>query len=488
MRKHFRILGMALLLAMGAQANNVQIGPVTILGTDTLQFTLSWENSWRVTNNPNNWDAVWVFVKRSDCASIQWHHANLSSLDADHSASTLLFVDAYTDKKGVMIYRSAPGSGNTGSVTIKLKLDAPPPGNYQYKVFGVEMVYVPEGVFYAGDASTNATFKTGSTGTPYRVISEAALIISSAGGDLWGGAGFTSGTTLPAAFPKGYAAFYCMKYEISQGQYADFLNTIAPDAVASHYVPGYYNQNRYTISGTWPAITAGAPDRACNWMSFKDLTAYLDWSALSPMTELEFEKAARGGEANLPIIGEFAWASIEAADADSIAPGTDGTSAEAIDNYITIGPGEGLANYGNDSVLGPLRCGFAAKNATTRFEAGASFYGVMELSGNVFELCYNLYNSGNAQGANFTGSHGDGELTLLPPGYANQGWPAEADFTFFFEYPSVIPRGGAWTSAAPGAEMGISDRTYFVLSILAPLDPTTGRNNALGGRGVSRRQ
>ncbi len=32
--------------------------------------------------------------------------------------------------------------------------------------------------------------------------------------------------SLPAAFPKGYAAFYIMKYEISQEQYVGFLNKL----------------------------------------------------------------------------------------------------------------------------------------------------------------------------------------------------------------------------------------------------------------------
>jgi len=31
---------------------------------------------------------------------------------------------------------------------------------------------------------------------------------------------------LPVEFPKGYAAFYCMKYEINQGQYGDFFSQL----------------------------------------------------------------------------------------------------------------------------------------------------------------------------------------------------------------------------------------------------------------------
>ena len=39
-----------------------------------------------------------------------------------------------------------------------------------------------------------------------------------------------------------------------------------------------------------------------------DLVAYLDWAALRPMTELEYEKIARGSaEAIVP--GEYAWGS-----------------------------------------------------------------------------------------------------------------------------------------------------------------------------------
>ena len=46
---------------------------------------------------------------------------------------------------------------------------------------------------------------------------------------------------------------------------------------------------------------------ACNWLSWADVAAYLDWSGLRPMTELEFEKACRGP--NAPVAGEYAWGS-----------------------------------------------------------------------------------------------------------------------------------------------------------------------------------
>lgn len=481
MQKHFRILSIALLLNISAQANNVQIGPVSILGTDTLQFTISWDNSWRVTNNPNNWDAVWVFVKRSDCAVIQWHHANVSDQDADHSATSLLFVDAYTDKKGVMIYRSATGFGNITNVTIKLKLDAPPPGNYQYKVFGIEMVYVPEGAFYLGDGVSVNTYRTGLTHDPYLVTSENSITCGGSGAsNLTADAGFSNGGILAAAYPKGFQSFYCMKYEISQGQYADFLNTITPDAVLNRFDPAKLNQNRYTITGAWPVITATAPDRACNWLSFFDLLAYLDWSALSPLTELEYEKACRGN-VNNPVAGEYAWSGITLTNANFIVPGTDGLPNEAIANMVDSGSGP--ANYGNDSVLGPLRCGFAATNATTRFKAGASYYGIMEMTGNVYDLCYSTFIT--MAGVNFDGTHGDGEISVTPRvGYANQNWPVEAGIPTS-EYYSDIFKGGSWIDTA-SQDMRVSNRNF---DLFTPYPPdAVGRGSSLGGRGVSRRQ
>jgi formylglycine-generating enzyme required for sulfatase activity len=102
--------------------------------------------------------------------------------------------------------------------------------------------------------------------------------------------------TVPAEFPKGTRAFYIMKYEISQGQYADFLNGISHYA-ASFRAPfagiGYYDE-RGTIRIEGSAYVASKPNRPANQMSWDDGTTFADWAGLRPMTELEFTKAARG--------------------------------------------------------------------------------------------------------------------------------------------------------------------------------------------------
>ncbi|HCR53204.1 MAG TPA: hypothetical protein DIW27_02215, partial [Cytophagales bacterium] len=41
-----------------------------------------------------------------------------------------------------------------------------------------------------------------------------------------------AGYTIPANYPKGFNAFYTMKYEVSQKQYADFFNTLPTAPIA----------------------------------------------------------------------------------------------------------------------------------------------------------------------------------------------------------------------------------------------------------------
>src|SRR5688572_7819483 len=50
-------------------ANNIKITNPSLVGQDQLantikiQFTVSWENSFRVISGPSNWDAAWIFIK-----------------------------------------------------------------------------------------------------------------------------------------------------------------------------------------------------------------------------------------------------------------------------------------------------------------------------------------------------------------------------------------------------------------------------------------
>jgi formylglycine-generating enzyme required for sulfatase activity len=149
-----------------------------------------------------------------------------------------------------------------------------------------------------------------------------------------------------------------------------------------------------------------------NYLNWEDLSAYLDWSGLRPMSELEFEKAARGP--STPVSGEYAWGSTAATNASGITNG--GKIAEV--------PSNAGANVNwNGGVSGPLRIGsFASLNygAASRQNAGGGYYGALELSGNVWERTVTV---GNSSGRSFTGTHGDGVLDSN--GRANvTSWPS----------------------------------------------------------------
>ena len=79
------------------------------------------------------------------------------------------------------------------------------------------------------------------------------------------------------------------------------------------FAPGFENRNGIVIETSSiapdePAVFAcnasadkvfndptDGQDRACNFLNWNDLAAYLQWAALRPMTELEFEKICRPG-------------------------------------------------------------------------------------------------------------------------------------------------------------------------------------------------
>jgi hypothetical protein len=93
---------------------------------------------------------------------------------------------------------------------------------------------------------------------------------------------------------------------------------------------------------------------------------------------------------------------------------------------VASNSGTGLANYdgaGTD-IGGPARVGFIATSSTDdRTESSASFYGAMEMSGNVWERAATV---GNAAGRGFSGTHGDGVLNTLSSyegNATNLDWP-----------------------------------------------------------------
>jgi formylglycine-generating enzyme required for sulfatase activity len=341
-------------------------------------------------------------------------------------------------------------------------------------IAAVEMVYVPAGDFFVGSGGqetggfTKANSTSGNT-VPFLITTgpitlqgnsatSSASNLSARDGawDLTG----TNTADIPVLYPTGFSGFYCMKYEISQQQYVDFLNTLTSTQKAARYIASSTNRNG--ISSSSLVFSTSLPNVARNFMSWPDGAAYSDWSCLRPMTELEFEKACRG-PVN-PVSLEYAWGT-SSVTSNKYQLTNAGLAGENItsDTYSTT---EGNAAWGSTIstsptfqafVNGPVRVGIFAGNPlnSSRISSGASYYGIMELSGNLLELCVSLgMSSGSLSlgiGRNFTGLHGNGSLTTS--GTADvPNWPANITSAGS----GIIFRGGHWNNFA--TFMRVSDR------------------------------
>jgi formylglycine-generating enzyme required for sulfatase activity len=411
-----------------------------------VEFDLSWNNSWRTSSRPANWDAAWVFLKyrhmdQSGKAQGNWRHATLSTIPGNHHVKHDSNVPAVfspsEDGKGVFIYRSLEGKGPIRWQGVRLRWETtsdrlPLGSSAEIKVFSVEMVYVPEGAFLAGDGvSPGRIHAGGDPKSPYRVTQDPPRLVNEPGG-LWAdgtpsklpsGASGPSpwdnpSGTLSISFPTGHKAFYVMKYEISQGFSAEYLNSLSKQQAQARFPtsqeiagsPACPPPCRYTITVDANGVySAAAPTRANIWMNWEDSIAFADWAGLRPMSELEFEKACRGsGQPAVP--GEYAWGTTKIVSLT----GFDGIDGSGTEKAI---PPEANTSF-QRIIQGPIRIGLF-EGKPTRELSGASYYGAMDLSGNVVEMAVTV---GNASGRRFTGDHGDGELT--EQGNANvSSWP-----------------------------------------------------------------
>ena len=473
---------LALLLFAGSvAANNINVSNIRVTGQNTtagennpanytlVQFDLSWENSWRTSSAPNNWDAAWVFVKYR-VGSGDWQHAWLNNTGHSSGTGTSATIDAglltpgtafhatTNPALGVFIYRSADGTGNFSITGAQLRWNYGANGvadnaTVDVKVFAIEMVYVPAGNFYVGSGGTetSAFYMFPTTTNPYQITGEGAITVGTTDGNLYYPSSTYGGDQsgpIPANFPKGYAAFYCQKYEISQQQYVDFLNTLTSAQASTRYPNATTNRHAITVSGGVYSTTN--PYVACNFLSWMDGAAYSDWAGLRPMTELEFEKACRGLET--PVANEYAWGTATVA-GNAYTLENDNATNEGIASNYSTSTGNASYDITDGSIDGPLRVGIFAANADNqgRITAGASYYGIMELSGNLWERAVTV---GNATGRDFTGLHGNGALSTN--GHANEtAWPGLTSGEVTGATGSGF-RGGDWFSNA--TYMRVSDR------------------------------
>lgn len=425
---------------------------VMIDGAPYVEFDVAWDYSW---HNEQNWDAAWLFAKSGKHG---FFHAPVRFAADGHRAlgddSDVRIVRS-ADSLGVYVYRAQPTEGYVSNDwTLRLKV-IPPSGENPRRfpgpvyVHGVEMVYVPEGPFSVGDPSgpgadpVNAFYAQQAdtaAAPPYRVTSSGTIPVCDGVGSLCHAAdniyGGDQSGPIPASYPNGYDAFYLMKYEVTQGQYAAFLNSLSGLHTAERENSGgrNYRWRRGTIELVGDRYVAGRPDRACNFLTWPDAAAYADWAGLRPMSELEYVKAARGPAD--AVANEFAWGSTTIARGDTIYS-ADSTVANTENGSEFI---LGNANYransrwyfgyltsfsGGDEGYGPLRVDIFESYAhlrgveNLREESGAGYYGAQGLSGSLFER---VVTATDSVGRQFVGSHGDGRLNYYGR-TENADWP-----------------------------------------------------------------
>ena len=416
--------------------SNVSFTPIGNGGRIT--FDISWENSWRLGVNNEFHDAVWVFVKYAPNGGPQWLHADIQVV----SNGAAIEVIEPNDTKGAFIRRANQGEGTLSPTTVTFDINNNVGLYPDFKVFGIEMVYSPLGPFYLGDGASPGRFHRGDDTTSAFYVQNSLALKLGTNSDQIGALLNPPSMDIPATYPNGYDAFYCMKYNVSQEQYAEFLNTLdlvqqnnrtntdlTSIPISNNYVmtntpimsvrqslrcdanptPGmpidFYCD--YDSDGTGNEVNDGQ-NIVLRYVNVEDILAYLDWAALRPMTELEYEKICRGPLP--PVAYEYAWGS----SASTIFTTSDITfPGESTESVSMAGTSGGLL-ADNNSLATAVRCGFSATPTSSRILSGAGYYGVLDLSGNGNEVVFNARSSANL---NYTGTLGDGMINAT--GYHN---------------------------------------------------------------------
>ena len=438
-----------------------------------------------------------MFVKfRLDSGG--WQHATLSTRPEDYATpgATTLTAVPVADGRGVLIHRADAGRGPVDASGLVLAWEAArdgvaPNDQVEARVFALDMVRIPDGPFYLGDGEIGniaGHFRAADRNVPFPVTDEDSIVLGSTqlgalgNGNAYGMTAaddFDDGRTavLPNSFPKGVRAFYVMRYELTESQYAAFLNTLnaaqqrsrnPAEGCMSQAIVSYCREDppqpgvrRYGLSAVAPFFSL-APAGPMQHLSWRDAAAYADWAGLRPFTELEYEKAARGPR--YPEPGAYAWGSARI-HRQRYTVDEQHTADEHVEN-----PGWGIGNAAfvrtmgdptpdcHSCLRGPLPAGVFARDTADAEEAGASYYRAYELSGNLIERVVSV---GHPAGRGFDGRHGDGTLSAdgQAAGIEVATWPGAArDGTGWSvrHAQGTGLRGGGW--ASDESRLRVSDR------------------------------
>lgn len=482
--------------------NYLSINNISALPNNRITFTLKWDASWRIGDQ---YDAAWIFIKAKDQKGI-WNHLKLvpnsSKLEANTSSDMAkASMKISPDRIGMMVYRKNNSQGNNNwTISVEIE-DANKIEIIDLKVLGLEMVHIETGSFELGTVKSLRdrrevltqgaggapydpffTFNEKSRdffGGPYKVNSENPIEIGKKDGNLfWIDANIPGTNTfsgnpkgnLESKYPKGYQGFYQMKYELSQQEYCDFLNTLTTEQQRVRDISKVVefdkpiSEYRNAIVLSKGIYQTNRPNRPCNFISWLDGQAFADWAGLRHMTELEFEKSSRGSKP--AVYREYVWGVNEIkkpknmvysstffkgntlAISEGGSETTNGNihaSMFSYKNFIDVCTPQGnfydpdcvgcRSFEGGDGGRGPVRKGIFGMNTKgNRISSGATFYGAMEMGGNLQEPVVTV---GHPSGRKFQGSHGDGMLS-------ENGFSTNLDWQPINKEYAFAGRGGCW--------------------------------------------
>ncbi|MDO8802820.1 MAG: SUMF1/EgtB/PvdO family nonheme iron enzyme [Elusimicrobiota bacterium] len=373
--------------------------------------------------------ADWIFVKFSTMSGAEgsWNHATLTGGSVGAGAA----LSAVSDYRGVFFDHTANYAYWTAGATVTWNSTADGIGltPVLVKVFAISMVHVPTGSFVY-----NAGAISGSGVNNYGAGAQST--VSDASQRPAGAA---------ANWPNGYNSFYIGRYELTQGQYADFLNTLGVSQAADLHYNSVANGHNITYTSGNPygsRYAAVGPNAAKNYLSPSDAWSYLSWAGLRPPTEMEFEKAGRdiGGDTRT-----YPWGNTAPGTATYTPPNEGGT---CINKYI---------NYNNTAgCLKVLDVGryMSGDVYRTAAEAGASPWGIADLGGNAMEIVVDCSYASVPSNGNGTVSWPVGWPSPSVGGYGGRG----GSWGYGWDVLRVSDRQGVTGLVLPGRDGNVGAR------------------------------
>ncbi len=404
-------------MALSLSANNIKVEDVKYnKTTKKVSFKISWENAWRQTADFH--DAAWVFAKYRTVNQPRWQHALIKKNSTATSGVLETKEPVPFDELGFYVRFNTDSIGNVLPTEVSFEVTNVVGLFPDFKVFAIEMVYVPQGSFYVGapvtnkeddliedlvlyqNAPSNSQFPTYQ---PIQITSESEI---KNGFYVYS---YLSNKGIPAGFPKGYDAFYCMKHEVSNEQLVAYFNSINTDINILNRLGCFGNPFRYHNTTTYQDTVDIIGTNTANGLEFTceagyenhpavmtpyTLARYLGWAGLSLMTELQYVKACRGPL--YPVENETA-AGINVLSSTNLLYLND----TVFTNLKT--PNERLKrHYSAPNTFKLRRCGFAADSTTNRITSNASFYGILNMTDNAYEITVSISDTNTFSGSSYS--------------------------------------------------------------------------------------